>query len=121
MQNKYRNQSYNFTVPNGTAAGAIVPFELVLDSAYSKCIGYAVHKVLNANGHGVEVYLRDESEVITDYVHYEHLESTNAVPVSDRYHKALFQAANRKIQIKAKPIVLLTADVILQVIFLLER
>lgn len=118
----FRVQVVDITVPNATAAGTVISFEDKLRSDFERCIGYAIQETSNPNTQGVSVQIiLQDGEVLQDYVHYYHLQPGSGAPMSDRYHKADFRSKDQKIFIKARPIVNLTADVTLQLVFLLKK
>lgn len=115
-----RVQVVNITVPV-SAAGTIASFEETLRSEYERCIGYAVQVVTNTNNEDVSISISTSYDIVHDYVHFNQLQPGTGCPMSDRYHKADFKSRSEKITIRTNNITAVTAAIVIQVIFLLEK
>jgi hypothetical protein len=114
-------QVITLTIPNATAAGTVITTNDTLDSTYQRCIGYSVHVISNPNSEPVQVAI-DHPDVgkIHDFVPTQQLEPGTGAPMNQRYHAADFRAANMRMVVKGKPVVNLTADVLVSFVFLLS-
>ena len=122
MQSNTTVQVVELTIPNGTTAGTAVYVEDQFRSEFEKCIGYVLHVASNTSSASVNVsILLNRGDIIQDYVHHQHIEANASTPVDKRYHPADFKSRSEKFRVLAKPIANLTADVVIQIAFLLSK
>ncbi len=120
---KITDQAFEVTIPNGTAAGTPITSEFNFRTDFTKCTGYVLHQVSNPNGIAASVRIElDNGAIISDYVHFKHIEANAATPMGDRYKPADFRSMSEKVRIIVKPITASGAvDIILQLVFRLVK
>lgn len=117
-KNSKFEQAQLLTIPNGSAAGVAVPFKVQLNRDYKRCKGIALYDISNPNSDKLNMQVVNKTGEVIQTVSVEHYKVSANVTPNDRYKKIDIDP-QIEVTVNVVPIANTTAQILLQVIFLL--